>query len=190
MKTRFLNTIRIVLLLSVVTQAFAYESLTPLPDKPKAPDFLLRDMDEGIHKLSDYKGKPVIINFWASWCPPCRAELPSMNRAWKKVKDEGIEMIALNVGEDEDAVFAFSGEYPIDFTILLDETGEELHNWGIRGLPTTFVIDPQGRIVYKAVGGREWDDDTLLDKVRQLKQTNKTVAKKKVSTDKQVSGKE
>lgn len=165
----------LVLFLMTGTQVRAYESLTPLSDKPAAPDFLLRDMDEGIHKLSDYKGKPVIVNFWATWCPPCRAELPSMNRAWKKVKDEGIQMIAINVGEDEDTIFAFSGDYPIDFTILLDETGEEINNWPIKGLPTTFVIDPQGRIAYKAVGGREWDNDKLLDLVRGLKvKGNKT----------------
>lgn len=165
----------LVLFLMTGTQVRAYESLTPLSDKPAAPDFLLRDMDEGIHKLSDYKGKPVIVNFWATWCPPCRAELPSMNRAWKKVKDEGIQMIAINVGEDEDTIFAFSGDYPIDFTVLLDETGEEINNWPIKGLPTTFVIDPQGRIAYKAVGGREWDNDKLLDLVRGLKvKGNKT----------------
>ncbi len=168
----------LVLFLMTGTQVRAYESLMPLSDSPAAPDFLLRDMDEGIHKLSDYKGKPVIVNFWATWCPPCRAELPSMNRAWKKVKDEGIQMIAINVGDDEDTIFAFSGDYPIDFTVLLDETGEEINNWPIKGLPTTFVIDPQGRIAYKAVGGREWDNDKLLDLVRGLKVKGNKTAKK------------
>jgi peroxiredoxin len=92
-----------------------------------------------------------------------------MNRAWEKVKDDGIEMIAINVGEDEDTIFAFSGEYPIDFTVLLDESGTGINQWPVKGLPTTFVIDPQGRIIYQAVGSREWDDDALLDKVRELR---------------------
>jgi peroxiredoxin len=140
-----------------------------MKDKPAAPSFKLMDMDDTTHSLADYKGKPVIINFWATWCPPCRAELPSMNRAWQKIKDEDIAMIAINVGEDEDTIFAFSGEYPIDFTVLLDESGEEINKWPIKGLPTTFVLDPEGKIVYQAVGGREWDDDALLDKVRELK---------------------
>ena len=144
------------------------ESLTLMPDKKVAPGFELSDMDGEKRKLSDYKGKPVIINFWATWCPPCRAELPAMNRAWEKIKKENIEMLAVNVGEDEDTIFAFTGEYPIDFTVLLDETGEEIKKWPIRGLPTTFVLDKEGRIVYRAIGGREWDDEKLLNIVRKL----------------------
>ena len=157
------------LLFVVACDATPAQSLTPLADKPKAPAFKLMDMDDEVHKLADYKGKPIIINFWATWCPPCREELPSMNRAWEKVKGDGIEMLAINVGEDEDTIFAFSGEYPIDFTVLLDESGKEINNWPIKGLPTTFVIDPEGRIVYQAIGGREWDDDELLELVRKLK---------------------
>ena len=143
--------------------------LTPVVSKPNAPAFKLIDMDDEVHKLADYKGKPVIINFWATWCSPCREELPSMNRAWEKLKDDGIEMLAINVGENEDTIFAFSGEYPIDFTVLLDESGTEINKWPIKGLPTTFIIDPEGKIIYQAIGGREWDDDDLLDKVRALK---------------------
>ena len=125
---------------------------------------------EGVkHNIRDYRGKPVIINFWATWCPPCRRELPSMNRAWKKIKEEGIVMIAVDVGEDEDTIFTFMGDYPIDFTVLLDSSGEISANWPVVGLPTTFVLDNQGRLVYQAIGGREWDEDSLLDKVRALK---------------------
>ena len=119
------------------------------------------------------RDKLVFVNFWATWCPPCRAELPSMNRAWAKVKDEGIAMLAINVGEDEDAIFAFTAEYPIDFTVLLDENSEQIPNWQITGLPTTYVLDPEGRVIFQAVGDREWDNDKLLDKVRALISTSK-----------------
>lgn len=145
-----------------------------------APEFLLRDMDEKIHELEDYQGKPIIVNFWATWCPPCRDELPSMNRAWKKVEKEGIKMIAINIGEDEESIREFTKKFPIDFTILLDETSEEISNWSIRGLPTTFIIDASGHVVYQAVGGREWDEDKLLDKVRKLKVQTSSSQKKKV----------
>jgi len=143
--------------------------MTPLTDKPPAINFKLQDMDGKIHQLSDYKGQPVIINFWATWCPPCREELPSMNRGWAKIKSDGIAMIAINVGEDEDTIFTFTGDYPIDFTVLLDLSGEVINQWPIKGLPTTFVIDPQGRIVYRAIGGRQWDAEELLNLVRALK---------------------
>lgn len=148
---------------------FAEETLTALSNKPDAPEFLLRDMNEKIKELDDYKGKPVIINFWATWCPPCRDELPSMNRAWEKIKAEGIEMLAINIGEDEETISSFIKNYPIDFTVLMDESSEEISNWSIRGLPTTFVIDPEGHVIYRAVGGREWDNEKLLNKVRALK---------------------
>lgn len=138
---------------------------TPTP----APAFSLPDMDGKKHTLSRHKGKPVIINFWATWCPPCRAELPAMNRGWAKIKDEGIEMIAINVGESEDTIFEFMGDHPIDFTVLLDESGEIINKWPVKGLPTTFILDKEGNLVYRAVGGREWDSDELLDVARALK---------------------
>jgi peroxiredoxin len=144
-------------------------SLLTTLNKTPAPDFKLLDVDEKEHTLADYKGKPVIVNFWATWCPPCRKEIPSMNRAWHKIKDEGIAMIAINVGESADEVFAFTAEYPIDFTVLLDEEGKVSTTWPIRGLPTTFILDPEGNLVYQAVGGREWDADEILDQVRALK---------------------
>jgi peroxiredoxin len=160
--------------MSIACDAAPTDSLTVLPEKPPAPVFELRDMDDKIHTLADYKGKPLIVNFWATWCPPCRAELPSMNRAWAKVKDEGIAMIAINIGEDEDSIFAFTAQYPIDFTVLLDEESEQLSPWQISGLPTTYVIDPEGRVVFQAMGDREWDNDKLLDKVRALKTKSTT----------------
>ncbi len=147
----------------------AEPALTPLLDKKPAPALLLTDMDGVKHDIRDYRGRPVIINFWATWCPPCRRELPSMNRAWKKIKDEGIVMLAVDVGEDEDTIFTFMADYPIDFTVLLDSSGDVTARWPVVGLPTTFVLDRKGRLVYQAIGGREWDNDSLLDKVRALK---------------------
>jgi len=134
-----------------------------------APDTELMDMDGAKHKLSDFRGKPVIVNFWATWCPPCRDELPSMNRAWAKVEKEGIQMLAVNMGETEETIFPFTGDFPIDFTILLDTSGAYAIDWKVQGLPTTYVVNPDGQVVYQAVGGREWDDKVILDMVRALK---------------------
>lgn len=157
------------LILWIPCSIAAGQSLTPLNPPIAAPEFNLVDMNGKQHKLSDYRGKPVIVNFWATWCPPCREELPAMNRAWGEIKNQGIEMLAVNVGEDEDTIFSFMGDYPIDFTVLLDESGDIINEWPVKGVPTTFVVDPEGKLVYRAIGGREWDDDKLLDLVRALR---------------------
>ncbi len=157
----------LLLLLSWSASAYGEQSLTPYKGAQPAPDFELVDVDGDKHRLSDYRGKPLIINFWATWCPPCREEMPSMNRAWSKVKDD-VSMLAINVGEDEDTIFIFSADYPIDFPVLLDRSGEVIREWPVKGLPTTFVLDREGNIRYMAVGAREWDDDALLEIVKGL----------------------
>jgi peroxiredoxin len=151
------------------TAVQAEQTLTPIPGKVAAPDFTLQDTLGKSHRLSDYRGNPVIINFWTTWCPPCREELPSMNRAWHTLKEEGIAMLAINMGEDEDTIFIFSADYPTDFPILMDQTGEVIEQWPVKGLPTTYVIAPDGTIAYRAIGSREWDAKELLDTVRALR---------------------
>ena len=152
----------------LATAAFAGQSLTPVPGKVVAPDFTLQDTSGKIHTLSDYRGRPVIINFWTTWCPPCREELPSMNRAWHMIEEEGIAMLAINMGEDEDTIFIFSADYPTDFPVLMDRSCEVNEKWPVKGLPTTYVIAPDGTIAYRAIGSREWDEKALLDRVRAL----------------------
>lgn len=157
------------LLLALAGSTQAAGTLTPVTSDVPAPDFSLQDTAGRTHRLSDYRGKPVIINFWTTWCPPCREELPSMNRAWHQLQQEGIAMLAINVGEDEDTIFLFSADYPTDFPLLMDKSGEVIEQWPVKGLPTTYVVAPDGTIAYRAIGSREWDDRELLDKVRALK---------------------
>jgi peroxiredoxin len=155
-------------LVCLAAVAHADQTLTPVPGRPLAPDFALQDTEGEQHRLSDYRGRPVLINFWATWCPPCREEIPSMNRAWNKIAAAGIVMLAINVGEDEDTIFVFTADYPADFPVLLDRDGEVIGQWPVKGLPTTYIVDPEGRIAYRAIGGREWDDEQLLDALRAL----------------------
>jgi len=142
--------------------------LTALPDLAAAPQFDLKTPDGSRVSLSDFEGKPLIVNFWATWCPPCRAEMPSFQRAWEQLQGEGIGVIAINVGEDADTIGKFTAEIPVTFPLPMDEKSQMVQAWPVRGLPTTFVVDPHGRLAYVATGEREWDDPALLKQVRAL----------------------
>lgn len=156
-------------LLCMAVVVHAEQQTLPKGSGELANNYVLKNLDGETVTLASLQGKPVIVNFWATWCPPCIKEMPAMNRAWHKIKDD-VHMVGINVGEDEDTIFTFTNDYPVDFPLLLDEDGKEVKRWPVRGLPTTFVLDPDGRIVYTVVGGREWDDDALLAKVRALGQ--------------------
>lgn len=128
---------------------------TPLP----APDFSLTDMDGKAHALADYRGKVVLVNFWATWCPPCRKEMPSLERVYQHFKGKPFAVLAINQWETVDHVFSYMGDLNVDpsFPILFDSESKVADQFGVRGLPTSFLVDAQGRIVYRAVGGREFD---------------------------------
>ena len=146
------------------------QSLTPISGQPAAPDFDLKDPEGRPQRLADYRGKPVILNFWATWCPPCREEMPSMQRAYEKLAAEGIAVVAINVGEDAQTIAQFLEEEPVDVALPMDTDSKVAQRYHMKGLPTTYVIDPDGRLAYRAMGSREWDDPSLLEQVRALKQ--------------------
>lgn len=163
------NTVLVFSLLFMSISNAAPINLTELKVPQRAPNFSLIDLDKKLHTLNDYLGKPLIVNFWASWCRPCRAELPAFNRAWAKVKDQGVQMLAINIGEDPNAIYSFIQDFPIDFRILLDPESDELNNWQMHGLPTTYILNAKGEVVYQAIGEREWDNDQLLTKILALR---------------------
>jgi thiol-disulfide isomerase/thioredoxin len=145
------------------------KGMTAMSDRPPAPELDMRDLDGLHHTLAGHRGKVLIVNFWATWCPPCREEMPSMERAWQAVKDEGIVLLAINVGETEEQIGNFTGKYPVTFPLLLDEDASGTQRWPVQGLPTTYVVDAEGRLAFRAIGGRDWDDPALLDQVRALR---------------------
>lgn len=140
--------------------------MTPLPTVPPAPTLRLKDADDKIVDLAQYKGRVVLVNFWATWCPPCRKEFPSLGRVRKLFKPAEFEVLAVNVGEDPDTVFSFAGN--TDFPVLFDRDSRAMAAWPVKGLPTTLLVDRQGRIAYRAVGGREFDDPEIVAAIRQL----------------------
>ncbi|MCW8964346.1 MAG: TlpA family protein disulfide reductase [Gammaproteobacteria bacterium] len=144
--------------------------LTALTTPFQAPALRLQDMDEEIVDINDMKGKIVIVNFWATWCPPCRREMASLERLYLSAADKNIVVLAVNVGEDIDTVFSFLGtvEPSPTFPIIMDKTSDSLKDWKVRGLPTTYVVDASGMVRYRAVGGREFDHPDLVKNITAL----------------------
>ncbi len=158
------------LLTASIHAADAPQTLTPVARRPAATDYVLEDLDGKTQRLSDLRGKVVLVNFWATWCPPCRKELPSMQRLWEKLKSEPFAMHAIDVGEREEEIlpFIFATGTELTFPILLDRDSKALKQWPVIAIPTTFVVDKRGRVAYRSVGGREWDDPTLIEELRRL----------------------
>lgn len=121
-----------------------------------APDFTLKDLKGTQVTLKNFKGRVVFLNFWATWCPPCRREMPSMERLYKQLKDRDFTMLAVDMQESEKRVRAFISEFSLSFPVLLDLNGDISSLYGIVGLPTTYIIDREGKIIGKAVGPRDW----------------------------------
>jgi len=144
--------------------------LTPVKKVVAASDFELLNMDDEKVKLSDFRGKVVLINFWATWCPPCIRELPSMERLHQQVNADDFKVIAVNQMENADHVFAFEGQLDTDptFDIVFDTTSEVSQSFAVRGLPTTYLVDKNGNIRYRAVGGREFDHVEVVNIIKQL----------------------
>lgn len=145
-------------------------NLTPMTKVIPASDFELLDMDEEKKKLSDYRGKVILLNFWATWCPPCVREMPSMERLQQKFNADNFKVLAINQMEEIDQVFAFTGQLEIDLTfeILFDSQSAVSQAYAVRGLPTTYLIDKQGNIRYRAVGGRDFNHPEVIKIIKAL----------------------
>lgn len=145
-------------------------SMTEQTAKAPAPVLKLKDLYGRSHDLSRLKGKVVLVNFWATWCPPCRREMSSMDRLSRKLSGENFVVLAVDIGEDADTILSFFSQLDATppFPILLDTSGGTMQTWSIAGLPMTYLIDRKGRIAYRAVGGREFDHPEIEQLVRTL----------------------
>ncbi|HKA31722.1 MAG TPA: redoxin domain-containing protein [Candidatus Binatia bacterium] len=130
-------------------------------EKPKkdtsAPDFTLVDLAGRRISLKQLEGKVVFLNFWATWCGPCREEMPMMEALHREYKDQGLAVVAVNFREDKESVRRFFDELGLTFQALLDPKGEVSDRYGAFSLPLTYLIDRHGRFVGKAIGIRPWD---------------------------------
>lgn len=144
--------------------------MTALAPRPPAPDFTLPSVAGPTYSLKQFRGTVVLINFWATWCPPCRAEMPSIERLHRSIKSKDLQILALDQGETQSAVFAYLGQLTPSptFPILLDQKSKVANAFHVAGIPTTFLIDKTGHIAYKAVGGRDYADPEIRSIVETL----------------------
>ncbi len=145
--------------------AAAESANTLSPWQPKArPGLQAVDLKSGeARSLADFVGHALVINFWASWCAPCRLELPTLNAAMDRYAARGLRLLAVNHGEMPERVDHFLQEVPIHGTVLLDRSQTQLRAWGARGLPASFVLDAKGRPRFSAFGEIDWTAPPVLE---------------------------
>ena len=137
-------------------------------DGRPAPALKLDNLDGEPWDIADSRGHWIFVHFWASWCGPCRREMPTIQKLTEKLQDEQLEIVMVNTAETEDEVFSFLGIVAPDLVPLMDTDGLVTEAWQPRGLPATFFVDPQGHLRYLALGGREWHTGPYLDFLRGL----------------------
>lgn len=142
--------ILIILILAVgytVYANFSKDSPEKVVIGKKAPNFVLQDLNGEKHTLSDYEGKGVMLNFWATWCEPCQIEMPYMNNVYEEYKEKGVHIIAVNIGESEVVVNEFANRLKLQFPILIDSKSEVSDVYKVGNLPITYLIDKDGNVV-------------------------------------------
>jgi len=132
-----------------------------------APEFVLADLEGNVHDLESYKGKPLVLNFWGTFCPPCRNEMPALQHEYDKWKDKGLELVGINLSEDRISVQRFAEGVGAYFPILLDRNKKTEKKYGLKEYPTTFFITPDGEIQDIVIGGPMSEED-IDSRIRRL----------------------
>ena len=136
---------------------------------PIAPELVLKNLNNEIVDLKSLRGKVVLVNFWASWCPPCVHEMPSMERLQKRFSTKDFIILGVNMAEDKKTIKQFlNSKVKVSFPIILDENGAALKRWGVFAFPTSYVIGKAGKIRYALFGGVDWENQDILTKITQL----------------------
>ena len=134
-----------------------------VPRQAETPeDFTLPYLNGTQFTLSQQKGKVIFLNFWATWCPPCRAEMPSMEALYQKFKDREFDIIAVNIQESNNDVSAFMRQLNLSFPVVMDSRGLVSGAYAVRSIPTSFIIDKRGLIVGRLVGSIDWNSPAVI----------------------------
>jgi peroxiredoxin len=132
------------------------------------PALQLQDVDGKLHRLADYRGKVVLLNFWATWCAPCREEMPSMQSLRESLEGRPFAVLAVNVGEGERAARDFGEKMALRFPILLDRDMTATRAWSARVLPASYVIGPDGKVAYSYLGAIDWSSPQVKSALERL----------------------
>lgn len=135
-----------------------------------APGLQVSDYEDKRFNLEEARGRWVFVHFWASWCGPCRKEMPDIQQMIAATADLPLEVIMINTAEDEDTIFMFLAEVGPEIHSYSDRNGLMTEAWAPRGLPATYLVDPQGRVRYQALGGRPWNEPAYLQFLQRLVQ--------------------
>jgi peroxiredoxin len=143
--------------------------LADLPGQIEAPDFALPDLTGKVQRLSELRGRPVLVNFWAVWCPPCRRELAELADLRKNLADSGYEILAVNLGDSAERINTFLASYPAaGLPILLDAERKSATPWHVSALPVAYVVDRSGILRLGAIGERNWRSPDIARQLRTL----------------------
>ncbi len=136
----------------------------------KAPELAIADANNNIHNIEDYRGQILVLNFWATWCVPCRKEMPALKKAWNRLQDEGIPLLGIATKDEPDAVLEYIKKNNLEFPIPMDPDGSVASDWAVMAVPTAYVVNHEGRIAIRIIGGKDWDKPELVDSIIKLKQ--------------------
>lgn len=144
-----------------IDHALKKAGILPMANIPPPVDFELRDTQDRQVRLSDLLGKVVLLNFWTTWCPSCRDEMPALENLHRYFKGRDFTILAVDIQESAEQVNLFFNDFHLSFPSVLDSDGSVSRSFGIRSIPTTFILDKNGAMIGKAIGSRLWDSHAI-----------------------------
>jgi cytochrome c biogenesis protein CcmG, thiol:disulfide interchange protein DsbE len=167
--TSWLSHLRRIVLIAVAFEAliFSRPSIAASTSRP-TPNVEVYAADGVAVKLGDYKGKVVLIDFWASWCPPCKTSFPALDALYRQYRDRGVEVLAVNLDERRHDADTFLGAHPHRLTVLYDPKGVSPQAFGVKGMPSSFLIDRAGNIRFTHMGYTDNVDSSYRQEIAQL----------------------
>ncbi|WP_159591396.1 TlpA family protein disulfide reductase [Chelativorans xinjiangense] len=155
--------------LAILPRSAAASALVEVPASLEGPSLDIPDLGGKLHRLADYRGKVTVVAFWAAWCPPCRAEIPSLARLSRQLPAERFAILAVNLGDTSERIGRFLDQIDDDgLSVLTDLASSLASAWHIRGLPVSYVLDPAGQVRYAVMGSLEWDSPAIRDQLLKL----------------------